>query len=69
MATANVFVEHRVRALASVFLTGWQVGIIGLFPLVLLLFPDGRLPGARWRPLAVLIVGQTAVLEVLKVLA
>ncbi|MCU1446844.1 histidine kinase [Cryobacterium sp.] len=44
------------RMLASVYIVAWQVGIAGLFPLALLLFPDGRLPSPRWRPLAWLIV-------------
>ena len=33
----------------------WILGL-GLLPLVLLLFPDGRLPSRRWRPLAWLIL-------------
>jgi hypothetical protein len=34
----------------------WPVNYL-LFGLVLLLFPDGRLPSRRWRPVARLIVG------------
>jgi hypothetical protein len=33
----------------------WILGL-GLVPLVLLLFPDGRVPSRRWRPLAWLIL-------------
>ena len=47
------------RVLSSVFLVSWQVGVGGLFPLALLLFPDGHLPSPRWRPLAWLIVAAT----------
>ena len=37
---------------------------IALIPLLLLLFPDGRLPSPRWRPLAVLLVALAAVATV-----
>jgi signal transduction histidine kinase len=44
----------------------WLGGIAGelffVFPLVLLIFPDGRLPSARWRPLAWAIVVAEALL-------
>jgi len=44
---------------------GAVTGELGLlFPLVLLLFPDGRLPSRRWRPVAWLIVAIEAVLVV-----
>jgi two-component system NarL family sensor kinase len=49
------------RLLTTVFLVSWQVGVAGLFSLALLLFPDGRLPSPRWRPLAWLIVVSTLV--------
>ncbi|MEU6414866.1 GAF domain-containing sensor histidine kinase [Microbispora sp. NPDC046933] len=45
-----------LRTLVTVFTGAWQLGIVGLFPLALLVFPDGRLPARRWRPLGWLIV-------------
>ena len=53
--------EPVTRTLMTLFIAAWQLGIVGLFPLVLLLFPDGRLPSARWRPVAWLIVAQMLV--------
>ncbi|WP_433350764.1 sensor histidine kinase [Microtetraspora malaysiensis] len=44
-----------VRGLSAVYTAAWQVGIGWLFLLALLLFPDGRLPSRRWRPVAWLI--------------
>jgi signal transduction histidine kinase len=45
---------------------GWLGAIAGelffVFPLVLLIFPDGKLPSARWRPLAWAIVVAEALL-------
>jgi signal transduction histidine kinase len=48
--------DAAVGTLSTVFIAAWQLGIVGLFPLALLLFPDGRLPGPRWRPVAWLIL-------------
>ena len=41
----------------------WWIGIGSIF-LAILLFPDGRLPSPRWRPVATLIVTGTAVAAV-----
>lgn len=39
---------------------GWSLGLGGLFPLMLLLFPDGRLPSRRWAPAAWITIVTTA---------
>jgi two-component system, NarL family, sensor kinase len=39
--------------------------ILGLVPLVILLFPDGRLPSRRWRPIAWLIWGAMGLVTLL----
>jgi two-component system, NarL family, sensor kinase len=58
-----------IRAL-STFSTGpWQLGIGLLFPLALLLFPDGRLPSRRWAWVVWLIVAGGAFQAVTGVLA
>ena len=36
--------------MATVFLELYWCPVIVTFPLVILLFPDGRLPSPRWRP-------------------
>ena len=45
-----------IRALSTLSNGPWQFGIGLLFPLALLLFPDGRLPSRRWVWVAWLIV-------------
>jgi hypothetical protein len=45
----------------------WSPSVVALGPFLLLLFPDGRLPGRRWRPVAwaggaLLVVGAVALL-------
>jgi signal transduction histidine kinase len=58
--------QAAVRLVVTAFSWSWPWSI-GLFlPLALLLFPDGRLPGPRWRPVAILIVA-TAPLFVLEI--
>jgi hypothetical protein len=42
--------HHLPLAAAAVFLALWWCPLIVTFPLVILLFPDGRLPSPRWRP-------------------
>ena len=45
-----------IRTLGTVATGAWQVGLGMLFPIAVLLFPDGRLPSRRWRPLLWLLV-------------
>jgi hypothetical protein len=42
--------HHLPLAAAAVFLALWWCPLLVTFPLVILLFPDGRLPSPRWRP-------------------
>jgi two-component system, NarL family, sensor kinase len=49
-----------LEALSTVSTGAWQVGIGMLFPLAVLLFPDGRLPSRWWAPVAWLIVASGA---------
>jgi hypothetical protein len=42
--------HHLPLGVAAVFLALWWSPVIVTFPLVILLFPDGRLPSPRWRP-------------------
>jgi len=42
--------HHLPLAVAAVFLALWWCPLLATFPLVILLFPDGRLPSRRWRP-------------------
>jgi hypothetical protein len=42
--------HHLPLAVAAVFLALYWCPLIAAFPLLILLFPDGRLPSRRWRP-------------------
>ena len=57
--------EALVRADLTVFAWAWPVNIGVVLPVSLLLLPDGRLPSARWRPVAIAVVA-TAPLFVLE---
>jgi hypothetical protein len=50
-----VYAQHRDLPLGAVALVLGPAGILAVFmlPLIVLLFPDGRLPSRRWRPLLV----------------
>ena len=45
-----------VSAVVAVFAWSWPWSIALFIPLGLLLFPDGRLPSRRWRPVALILV-------------
>lgn len=45
-----------VRAAATIASFAWPCSIALFLPLALLLFPDGRLPSPRWRPVVALLV-------------
>jgi signal transduction histidine kinase len=47
------------RTISTVVTAAWQIGLPGLLPLALLLFPDGRLPSGRWLPVAVVLILNT----------
>ncbi len=42
--------HHLPLSVPAVFLALYWCPVIVTFPLVILLFPDGRLPSPRWRP-------------------
>jgi signal transduction histidine kinase len=44
------------RASITLFLSAWPWAITLFLPMALLLFPDGRLPAPRWRPVAWVVV-------------
>jgi hypothetical protein len=53
-----VYPEHRHLPLGAVALAASQFGILAVFmlPLIVLLFPDGRLPSRRWRHLLTCVI-------------
>ncbi len=48
-ATRNDWPDPVIRAMTTVFVFSWPWSVGLCLPLALLLFPDGRLPGRRWR--------------------
>lgn len=64
-ALARGWSEAAARSVATVFSFAWPCAIGFCLPAALLLFPTGRLPGPRWRPLAgvLLVVAALFVLE------
>ncbi len=57
-----------LRMLATLFMVAWSLSIALFLPMAVLVFPDGRLPSARWRPVAWAVV-LTAPLFVLEMLS
>ena len=53
-----VYPQHRHLPFGAVALAAAQVGILAIFmlPLIVLLFPDGRLPSRRWRWLVACVI-------------
>jgi signal transduction histidine kinase len=64
-ALARGWSPDAARSIATVFSFAWPCAIGFCLPAALLLFPTGRLPGPRWRPLAgvLLVVAVLFVLE------
>lgn len=48
-AAASGWDQGVLRLLSTVFVYAWPWSIALFLPVALLLFPDGRLPGPRWR--------------------
>jgi two-component system NarL family sensor kinase len=57
------------RLVATVTNTGWTWALTLFLPLALMLFPDGRLPSKRWRPLLILPAVGAPILGALGVLS
>ena len=53
--------EPALRLLVTVEMGAWGLGLFFCLPMALLLFPDGRLPGRRWRPVLWYVVLVTVV--------
>jgi two-component system, NarL family, sensor kinase len=54
-----------LRLLASLFILSWPLAIGLCLPMALLLFPDGRPPGARWRWLVWAVAAEAVLFELM----